>query len=274
MLKHFLSLVLLVAATTIQAQVTANLSNHQPLNLKSYQVGNDSPALRFEDKRKLNSEQFSFFQIQVGLVHDMHKLSSYVKNNLDADRWEAPGYQTPYTGIAHFGFSFGQQNSNRIRGFELSRTAMEVLVDGISLESSEGLSRDELDAQRHKVVVDLMAFQLFRLGSGEKFLVYAGPDVGLGYARDEIDFGIYFSFPSYQRSIRLGIGARVQLQFQLTDNWYFQLSPRLTLLDFMQSDIGIDNPLLLYKHQRVSRSFVVEALRGEFYLPIGIGYRW
>ncbi len=78
-----------------------------------------------------------------------------------------------------------------------SGALLEVSPAPDTLTMIDGFPRFKADWQRTKKVLKLHAFQLFRLGAGEKFLVYAGPDVGLGYARDEINFDIEYSFPSY-----------------------------------------------------------------------------
>ena len=214
----------------------------------------DDPLSSMTEWRNLESKATGFLNIQGGLVFDR------------------PDYQrrsNNYIGLNYINLGFGRQLEKEIQGIELDY----LWFDEISAipPSTVETAIQHVEFHRKKQAIDLSMYRVFKITGGDQLSIFVGPLVALGLAKQEYRPYIPFSFSTTYQDVRLGIGAKVNVQVKLSERLFLSTGTKVLLTDFSYHHSRKNNPSLPIRNQ-VSNAFRFKILRSQFYLPIGLTF--
>lgn len=224
-------------------------------------------ALMYRGRRKSRSLELISIDFSGGLLFDINEFyenqSAEFKNDSSKNN---------YTGTNYLSVGLNSENENRIIGLAAEIFYFKVEPTPRTNISQAGYIEFYPEMNREKVQSQLIFHYGKSLIQTTKYKLHWGPIASLIYSFEK---HIPLSSKYYQISVAdygIGLGLKIQNQFQVTDKFGLTLGSRFFILDSLLRHERTANPTLPLRTQRQS-GFTLQLLRQELLVQLGVNFK-
>ena len=178
-----------------------------------------------------------------------------------------------YDGFNILNLGWSKANGKMLQSFEVELLGFE---SGFIIKTPPmgNLSFADTGLDRQKRSLELIYSRLYTIGESDVTNTFSiGPTGSLLFNEDSIDPVIISSFPITNYCFCIGIGARANYNWRVSNRFMLSFSTRVTLLDFGWQRQRIDNPILTQRQRVMESGFGADFLRSQFQFMLGLNFR-